>query len=56
MDVVITYVDGNDPVWKADYQKYTNIELFLNFCRQMDTQCLPCRVTYFAGTAVGRSE
>lgn len=25
MDIVITYVDGNDPVWKADYEKYTNV-------------------------------
>lgn len=25
MDIVITYVDGNDPVWKQDYQKYTNV-------------------------------
>ena len=25
MDVVITYVDGNDPVWKKDYEKYTNV-------------------------------
>lgn len=25
MDVVITYVDGNDPDWKQDYQKYTNV-------------------------------
>lgn len=24
MDIVITYVDGNDPVWRADYEKYTN--------------------------------
>ena len=25
MDIVITYVDGNDPVWKTDYEKYTNV-------------------------------
>lgn len=25
MDAVITYVDGNDPVWKKDYEKYTNV-------------------------------
>ena len=25
MDVVITYVDGNDPVWKKDYQATTNV-------------------------------
>ena len=25
MDAVITYVDGNDPVWKRDYEKTTNV-------------------------------
>lgn len=25
MDVVITYVDGNDPVWKKDYEATTNV-------------------------------
>ena len=25
MDIVITYVDGNDPVWKQDYEKTTNV-------------------------------
>ena len=25
MDIVITYVDGNDPVWKQDYEKTTSI-------------------------------
>ena len=25
MDIVITYVDGNDPIWKADYEKHTNV-------------------------------
>ena len=25
MDIVITYVDGNDPVWKKDYEKTTNV-------------------------------
>lgn len=25
MDVVITYVDGNDPAWKRDYEKYTHV-------------------------------
>ena len=25
MDIVITYVNGNDPVWKQDYEKYTNV-------------------------------
>lgn len=27
MDIVITYVDGNDPVWKKDYEKYTNVPI-----------------------------
>lgn len=27
MDVVITYVDGNDPVWKKDYEKFTNVPI-----------------------------
>lgn len=25
MDAVITYVNGNDPVWKRDYEKYTDV-------------------------------
>ena len=25
MDVVITYVDGNDPLWKLDYEKYSDV-------------------------------
>ena len=25
MDVVITYVNGNDPVWKRDYERFTNV-------------------------------
>lgn len=25
MDIVITYVDGNDPIWKKEYEKYTNV-------------------------------
>ena len=25
MDIVITYVDGNDPVWKQDYEKTTKV-------------------------------
>ena len=25
MDAVITYVNGNDPVWKKDYEKTTNV-------------------------------
>lgn len=27
MDAVITYVDGNDPIWKKDYEKYTNVPI-----------------------------
>ena len=25
MDIVITYVDGNDPIWKKDYEATTNV-------------------------------
>ena len=25
MDAVITYVNGNDPVWKQDYERFTNV-------------------------------
>lgn len=25
MDIVITYVNGNDPVWQQDYEKYTSV-------------------------------
>lgn len=25
MDIVITYVDGNDPEWKKDYERYTDV-------------------------------
>jgi len=25
MDIVITYVDGNDPEWKKDYERYTKV-------------------------------
>ena len=25
MDIVITYVNGNDPVWQSDYEKYTSV-------------------------------
>ena len=27
MDAVITYVNGNDPVWKKDYEEFTNVSL-----------------------------
>lgn len=25
MDIVITYVDGNDPVWQKDYEEYAAV-------------------------------
>ena len=37
MDVVITYVDGNDPVWKQDYEKYTNIPVMQKRFRDWGT-------------------
>jgi hypothetical protein len=30
MDVVITYVDGNDPLWKQDYEKYSDVPVLKN--------------------------
>ncbi len=27
MDIVITYVDGLDPLWQKDYEKYTNVPI-----------------------------
>ena len=27
MDIVITYVNGLDPVWQQDYERYTNIPI-----------------------------
>ncbi len=27
MDIVITYVNGNDPIWQKDYEKYTNVPI-----------------------------
>lgn len=37
MDIVITYVDGNDPIWKADYQKHTNIPVMQKRFRDWGT-------------------
>lgn len=37
MDVVITYVDGNDPVWQQDYQKYTNVPVMQKRFRDWGT-------------------
>ena len=37
MDIVITYVDGNDPVWKQDYEKYTNVPVMQNRFRVWGT-------------------
>ncbi len=37
MDIVITYVDGNDPVWKQDYEKYTNVPVMQKRFRNWGT-------------------
>ena len=37
MDAVITYVDGNDPVWKQDYEKYTNVPVMQKRFRDWGT-------------------
>lgn len=37
MDIVITYVDGNDPVWKQDYEKYTNVPIMQKRFRDWGT-------------------
>ena len=37
MDVVIAYVDGNDPVWQADYQKYTDVPVLTKRFRDWGT-------------------
>lgn len=37
MDIVITYVDGNDPVWQQDYQKYTNVPMMQKRFRDWGT-------------------
>lgn len=37
MDVVITYVDGNDPIWKKDYETYTNVPMMQKRFRDWGT-------------------
>lgn len=37
MDAVITYVDGNDPVWRQDYEKYTDMQLMKKRFRDWGT-------------------
>ncbi len=37
MDIVITYVDGNDVVWKADYEKHTNVPVMQKRFRDWGT-------------------
>ena len=37
MDIVITYVDGNDLVWKQDYEKYTNVPVMQKRFRDWGT-------------------
>lgn len=37
MDAVITYVNGNDPVWKTDYEKYTNVPVMQKRFRDWGT-------------------
>ena len=37
MDIVITYVDGNDPVWKKDYEKHTNVPVMQKRFRDWGT-------------------
>ncbi len=37
MDIVITYVNGLDPIWQADYEKYTNQPVLEKRFRDWDT-------------------
>lgn len=37
MDIVITYVDGNDPIWKQDYEKHTDIPVMQKRFRDWGT-------------------
>ena len=37
MDIVITYVDGNDPVWQQDYEKHTNVPVMQKRFRDWGT-------------------
>ena len=35
IDFVITWVDGNDPVWRKDYEYYSEIEgREVDFCNE----------------------
>lgn len=37
MDIVITYVDGNDPVWQQDYEMHTNVPVMQKRFRDWGT-------------------
>ena len=37
MDAVITYVDGNDPVWRKDYEDFANVSLLAKRFRDWGT-------------------
>lgn len=37
MDIVIAYVDGQDPVWQKDYEKYTNVPVNVKRFRDWGT-------------------
>jgi hypothetical protein len=37
MDIVITYVDGNDPVWQQGYEKYANVPVMQKRFRDWGT-------------------
>lgn len=37
MDIVITYVNGNDPVWQQDYEKYTDVPVLQKRFRDWGT-------------------
>ena len=37
MDAVITYVDGNDPVWKRDYERTTDVSIMQKRFRDWGT-------------------
>lgn len=37
MDIVIAYVDGQDPVWQRDYEKYTNVPVMAKRFRDWGT-------------------
>ena len=37
MDIVITYVDGNDPVWRRDYERYANVPVMQKRFRDWGT-------------------